>query len=123
MRKIVEALFHGERWHRDDVYIARRRLSSLAPGAWEAVAAARFRRPKELQDSRPPSAIEYGRISADTLIIAGEQDKIKPFGWWKELTAQMARAKVVLIPDAGHCPQLEMPERVNEALIDFLKNA
>jgi pimeloyl-ACP methyl ester carboxylesterase len=123
MRKIVEALFHGERWHKDDAYIARRRSSSLAPGAWEAVAAARFRRPKELQDPRPPSAIEYGRISADTLIIAGEQDKIKPFGWWQELTAQMARTKVVLIPNAGHCPQLEMPEKVNEALIGFLKNA
>jgi 2-hydroxymuconate-semialdehyde hydrolase len=122
MRKIVEALFHGERWHTDDAYIARRRSSSLAPGAWEAVAAARFRRPKELQDPRPPSSIEYGRISADTLIIAGEQDKIKPFGWWQELTAQMATTKVVLIPDAGHCPQLEMPEKVNEALIDFLKN-
>lgn len=121
MRKVVGALFHGEKWARDDEYVERRRLSSLTPGAWEAVAAARFRRPKHLQETRPPSGIEYGRISTQALIIAGEKDKIKPYGWWSELTDQMENAAVTLIPDAGHCPQLEQPDMVNEALIAFLK--
>lgn len=59
------------------------RASSLTAGAWEAVAAARFRRPKALQESRPPSGIAYARIATDALIIAGEQDKVKPTlnGW------------------------------------------
>jgi pimeloyl-ACP methyl ester carboxylesterase len=122
MRKVVGALFHGEEWARDDAYVERRRAGSLAPGAWEAVAAARFRRPKHLQEARAPSEIDYSRIATKTLIIAGEQDKIKPQGWWNELTEQMDNAGVILIPDAGHCPQLEQPDMVNEALIAFLKS-
>ncbi|WP_419827170.1 alpha/beta fold hydrolase [Sphingomonas sp.] len=120
MRRIVSALFHGEAWSRDDAYVERRRATSLMPGAWEAVAAARFRRPAELQQARAPSGIAYGRIATRTLIVAGEKDKIKPGGWWQELTSQMPRAEVVVVPDTGHCPQIEAPEIVNEALIRFL---
>lgn len=121
MRKIVTALFHGERWAQDDAYVERRRASSLTPGAWEAVAAARFRRPKHLQEQRAPSGIDYSRISTDTLILAGANDKIKPYGWWNELTEQMKNAAVTLISEAGHCPQIEQPAIVNQALVDFLR--
>jgi 2-hydroxymuconate-semialdehyde hydrolase len=120
MRKVVEALFHGERWYRDDAYIERRRATSLAPGAWEAIAAARFRRPKEYQEARAPSGIDYARIEAETLVIAGERDKIKPHGWWEELTSQMANARAAIVPEAGHCPQIEQPAIVNRLLLDFL---
>ncbi|MBB6125362.1 alpha/beta fold hydrolase [Sphingobium subterraneum] len=120
MRKIVTALFHDKKWYDDDAYLERRRASSLLPGAWEAVSAARFRRPVELQQARAPSAIDYSRIATDTLIIAGEQDKIKPYGWWEELTSQMAKARVLLVAEAGHCSQLEQPDEVNRALIAFL---
>ena len=121
MRKVVEALFHGESWSADADYVERRRTSSLAPGAWEAVAAARFRRPQQYQDHRAPSAgIDYSRISTETLIIAGENDKIKPHGWWEELAGEMPNAKVVTVPEAGHCAQLEQPDVVNAVLLDFL---
>ena len=121
MTKIVEALFHGERWITDGDYIERRRASSLAPGAWEAVAAARFRRPEEFQEARAPSGgIDYARISTETLIIAGANDKIKPSGWWEELTERMPKANTLIVPEAGHCAQIEQPEIVNEALIAFL---
>jgi len=122
MRRIVAALFHGDAWARDDAYVERRRATSLAPGAWEAVAAARFRRPKDLQEARAPSGIAYGKISSRTLIVAGQDDKIKPDGWWEELTGQMPDAEVLVVPEAGHCPQIERPEIVNDALIRFLAN-
>ena len=120
MRNIVKALFYGEHWPADDAYVERRRAVSLAPGAWEAVAAARFRRPEELQEPRKPSGIAYDQIRADTLIIAGEKDKIKPYGWWEDLTGQIAHSRVVLVPDAGHCPQIEQPDLVSQALVEFL---
>jgi pimeloyl-ACP methyl ester carboxylesterase len=122
MRKIVEALFHGECWAADSAYVDRRRASSLAPGAWEAVAAARFRRPQEVQEIRAPSGgIDFACISTKTLIIAGENDKIKPFGWWEELTGVMPDARAVTIANAGHCAQLEQPDQVNAILLAFLK--
>ena len=120
MRRVVAALFDGEAWASDDAYVERRRETSLAPGAWEAVAAARFRRPAALQATRMPSGIAYERISARTLIVAGGKDKIKPDGWWEELTSRMADTEVVVVPDAGHCPQLEQPGIVNAALLRFL---
>ncbi|MGA8547262.1 MAG: alpha/beta fold hydrolase, partial [Mycobacterium sp.] len=43
MRRIVEALFHDPSYPADDAYVQRRFESSVAPGAWEALAAARFR--------------------------------------------------------------------------------
>ncbi len=120
MRKVVGALFHGESWASDDAYVGRRHETSLAPGAWEAVAAARFRRPASLQAVRTPSGIAYDRISARTLIVAGARDKIKPDGWWEELTSRMHDTEILVVPDAGHCPQIEQPAIVNDALIRFL---
>lgn len=120
MRKVVAALFHGAQWPQDDSYVERRQASSLRPGAWEAVAAARFRRSKHLQEPRTSSGIAYDRIATETLILAGANDKIKPSGWWDELTSQMPNATVRIIAEAGHCPQLEQPADVNNALLEFL---
>ena len=121
MRRIVEALFHQESWARDSAYVERRRRTSLAPGAWEAIAAARFRRPSELQNTRSPSGIAHDRISVPVLIIAGSDDKLKPAGWWDTLAGSIKGACSVVIPETGHCPQLEQPDIVNDLLVEFLE--
>jgi 2-hydroxymuconate-semialdehyde hydrolase len=65
MRKIVEALFHDPSYPANDAYVQRRYESSIAPGAWEAIAAARFRRPVR---PLPTSwAAERGPCSTDEL--------------------------------------------------------
>lgn len=120
MKRVVAALFHGEQWPNDVQYVARRRANSLMPGAWEAIAAARFKRPEAVQEPAPKSTINYAGITVPSLIIAGSDDKIKPYGWWEELTSQMAQARSVVIPDAGHCSQIEQPAAVLRELLDFL---
>nr|MDT0522936.1 alpha/beta fold hydrolase [Streptomyces sp. DSM 41633] len=45
MRRIVTALFADPAYPDDEAYVQRRYASSIAPGAWETLAAARFRRP------------------------------------------------------------------------------
>ncbi|MFK0206308.1 alpha/beta fold hydrolase [Agrobacterium sp. NPDC090283] len=120
MRKIVASLFHAESRATDEAYVERRRESSLAPGAWEAVAAARFRRPVEVQEARERSEIAYDRITAPTLIIAGANDKLKPEGWWDIVAGAISGAQSIVVSEAGHCPQLEQPNLVNKVLIDFL---
>src|ERR1700724_4103570 len=42
MRRIVEALFYDRSFPADADYVRRRYESSIAPGAWESLAAARF---------------------------------------------------------------------------------
>src|SRR5271156_6462655 len=62
MRGIVEALFCNPGYPADEDYVRRRYESSVAPGAWEAVAAARFRRPDAAPSATPSSSRAYERI-------------------------------------------------------------
>ncbi|WP_033287611.1 alpha/beta fold hydrolase [Amycolatopsis jejuensis] len=118
MRAIVAALFHGDRWPADDDYVARRHRLSIEPGAWEAIAAARFRRPAA--EGRPAPGIGYREIGVPTLVVAGAEDKLKPTGWTDELTTQIPVSRAARIADAGHCPQIEQPEPTVAVLLEFL---
>lgn len=61
------------------------------------------------------------RFERPTLVIWGEQDPhlAAPMG---ELDgARVPRGRVERLPQAGHWPQLDAPQRVNELLVDFLR--
>jgi 2-hydroxymuconate-semialdehyde hydrolase len=128
MRRIVEALFHDASYPADADFVRRRYESSTAPGAWEAVAAARFRRPNapaqatgtgtgRLVADRP-----YERIDVPTLVIEGECDKLLPPGWAKQLADCVRDGTAAVIPQAGHCPQIEQPAAVSRLLLEFFEN-
>jgi pimeloyl-ACP methyl ester carboxylesterase len=120
MRRIVEALFHDSSYPADDAYVHRRYESSIAPGAWEALAAARFRRPGLEPPALPSSKRAYERIAVPTLVVEGECDKLLPPGWAAEIAGQIRGGRSVVIPKAGHCPQIEQASMVNHVLVDFL---
>jgi pimeloyl-ACP methyl ester carboxylesterase len=120
MRRIVEALFHDPSYPADDAYVQRRYESSIAPGAWEALAAARFRRPGLEAPPLPSSKRLYERIAVPTLVVEGACDKLLPPGWAAEIAAQTPGGRSAVIPKAGHCPQIEQPSVVNHVLVDFL---
>jgi pimeloyl-ACP methyl ester carboxylesterase len=120
MRRIVEALFFDPAYADDEAYVARRYESSIAPGAWEALAAARFRRPGLDPPPMPSSMRAYERITVPTLVVEGAGDKLLADGWAAEIAAQIPGGRSAVIDDAGHCPQIEQPDAVNELLLDFL---
>jgi pimeloyl-ACP methyl ester carboxylesterase len=120
MRRIVEALFHDPSYPADDDYVRRRYESSTAPGAWEAIAAARFRRPGAAPSPAPSSKRAYQRVSVPTLVVEGGCDKLLPLGWAKEIADQIPRGRSAVVEAAGHCPQIEQSANVNELLLDFL---
>ncbi|MBX5485658.1 2-hydroxy-6-oxo-6-(2'-aminophenyl)hexa-2,4-dienoic acid hydrolase [Mycolicibacterium hassiacum DSM 44199] len=120
MRRIVTALFCDPAYPADEDYVRRRYEASIAPGAWEALAAARFRRPGLDPPPLPSSARPYHRITVPVLVIEGGRDKLLPRGWAAEIAGQIPGAKSAVVPDAGHCPQIERPDVVNEMILDFL---
>jgi pimeloyl-ACP methyl ester carboxylesterase len=120
MRRIVEALFFDPAYPSDDEYVHRRYESSIAPGAWEALAAARFRRPGLEPPPLPSSKRSYERIAVPTLVVEGEGDKLLLPGWAAEIAAQIPGGRSLVVPKAGHCPQIEQPSVVNHVLVDFL---
>lgn len=119
MKRIVAALFFAPSYPEDEAYVARRQESATVPGAWEAIAAARFRRP----GSEPPAAASsrraYERITVPTLIIEGGGDKLLPAGWAAEIAGQIDGARSAVVDAAGHCPQIEQPQVVNDLLLTF----
>lgn len=123
MRRIVTALFADPAYAADESYVRRRFESSIAPGAWESLAAARFRRPGLEAPALPSAQRAYERITVPTLIIEGAADKLLPSGWAAEIAAQIPGGQSVVIEDAGHCPQIEQPAAVAQVLLDFLKGA
>ncbi|WP_166905642.1 alpha/beta fold hydrolase [Mycobacterium sp. DL440] len=121
MRRIVTALFADPAYPADGAYVQRRYASSIAPGAWETLAAARFRRPGLEAPALPSSQRAYDRIGVPTMIIEGDRDKLLPSGWAAEIAGQIAGARSAVIDGAGHCPQIEQPAALTAVLLEFLK--
>jgi 2-hydroxymuconate-semialdehyde hydrolase len=120
MRRIVEALFADPSYPADDEYVRRRYESSVVPGAWEAVAAARFRRPGLPAPPAPSTTGSYDRITVPTLVVEGGADKLLPPGWAAEIAGRIPGGRSVVIDQTGHCPQIEKPSVVNDLLLEFL---
>jgi pimeloyl-ACP methyl ester carboxylesterase len=123
MRRIVEALFYDASFPADHDYVRRRYESSTAPGAWEALAAARFRRPDAAPSPTPSTTRAYERIDVPTLVVEGGDDKLLPAGWAAQIAKQVDGARSVVVDKAGHCPQIEQSSTVNELLLIFLATA
>ena len=120
MRAIVEALFFDPAYPVDEAYVRRRYESSIAPGAWESLAASRFRRPGLEAPPTPSSRRAYERITVPVLMVEGAGDKLLPAGWAAEIAGQIAGARSAVIDSAGHCPQIEQPEALTDLVLDFL---
>jgi pimeloyl-ACP methyl ester carboxylesterase len=88
----------------------------LAPGA----RAAMIERMQQvvLSDPRPWLA----RISAPTLLLWGEQDRMIPFSNAADYLKAIPNATLVALPGVGHLPQEEIPERSAAALRAFLES-
>lgn len=63
------------------------------------------------------------RVSAPTLLVWGERDKLVPPLYADEFAALLRTSERVLIPDAGHLPHLEQPDQVRTAVLRFLGGA
>lgn len=59
------------------------------------------------------------RIAAPTLIVWGDADRIVAPVYAREFAQRIAGARVELIGDAGHLPQLEQQDRVVEVMAKF----
>ena len=88
----------------------------LAPGA----RAAMIERMQQvvLTDPRPWLA----RITAPTLLLWGEQDRMIPFANAADYLKAISHATLVALPGVGHLPQEEAPERSAAALRTFLQS-
>ena len=59
-------------------------------------------------------------LAMPTLIVWGERDRVVPLAQARDAVGRLRRARLVVIPDCGHLPQIERPELFLEALGSFL---
>lgn len=69
---------------------------------------------------RPDATTLLPQITCPTLIIVGENDTVTPKADAEVMAARLPRAKLIVIPDAGHLSNLERPDVFNRAVRDFL---
>lgn len=106
-------------WSHCDVDVRWR--GSIEPGAWEAVAAARFARPgREKGFTGSGSRTDYTRIQVPVLIIGGAQDRLRLPGCWEDLHRNIKGSELSVFSRAAHLPHIEQPERFNEIALEFL---
>jgi 3-oxoadipate enol-lactonase len=75
----------------------------------------------ELEEPLAPPAIgRLAEIRAPTLAIVGENDLEPILQIVDLLVSSIPGAKKVVIPDAGHHPNMEHPQLFNQAVLDFL---
>jgi pimeloyl-ACP methyl ester carboxylesterase len=55
------------------------------------------------------------------LVLTGDQDMLISNTLSEEMADGIAVAKLVIIPDCGHCPQPERPEATVGALVEWLR--
>jgi pimeloyl-ACP methyl ester carboxylesterase len=122
MRRIVSVLFSDPRWADDKEYVRRRYESSLAPGAWEATAAARFKSPvaEERSNIGQQDRTAYERITCPTLLVAGADDKLRMPGFAHEMAARIPRSELHVYQGCGHLPHIEHSGLFNEQSVRFL---
>jgi pimeloyl-ACP methyl ester carboxylesterase len=122
MQSLLRAMFVDSRWSEDASYVARRVEISLRLGAWEAVAAARFKNPAVAtrQQFGRSDETPYGNIPVPALIIAGKEDKLRLPGYARELAERFNDAELHVIEGSGHCPHIERADDVNLILLKFL---
>jgi pimeloyl-ACP methyl ester carboxylesterase len=66
-------------------------------------------------------ATRMGEITHPTLVLWGEEDRVFPLAVGEELHQTLKGSQFIRIPKAGHIPQWERPDLVNQELITFIR--
>jgi pimeloyl-ACP methyl ester carboxylesterase len=122
MQRLLQAIFHHPKWWTDEAYVDRRQEAATAPGAWEAVAVARFQSPlrRPRSDFGQPDRTRYEDIRCPALFIAASNDRLRKSGYADEPARRVRAARVETVTNSGHCPNIERAGDVSDLLLDFI---
>ena len=94
------------------------RLARL-PGFLEAQLAT-VRAQVGLKGQREVLVDRLAQLERPTIVVWGTRDRVLPYSQAKEAFSRLAEGYLELIPECGHLPQVEQPERFVSGLRQFL---
>ena len=118
-RAVLDDLFPGF------VHPSRREdgaLRKLVHDMGDDIGAEAFIRQQTAIMSRPDSRPTLASIKCPTLVLTGDEDNTIPNALSKEMADGIPGAKLVILPDCGHLPQIEQPQATADALVEWLLN-
>lgn len=59
------------------------------------------------------------QLESPTLVVWGERDRVLPPSQAREAMARLRNGTLELVPDCGHLPQVERPQRFVSTLARF----
>ncbi|MGQ0667908.1 MAG: alpha/beta fold hydrolase [Nitrospiraceae bacterium] len=96
--------------------IDRSNRNRQRPGLMKPIMAVKDNLPRWESDF----ATRIGTLTQPTLVIWGEHDQVFPIAVGDALHRTIRDSRFVPIPNAGHIPQWERPDLVNQSLIEFI---
>ena len=64
----------------------------------------------------------FKKMTFPVLVLQGENDPAQPLWYFEGIETVFPNAKLQIVKDAGHFTELEKPEEVSKAILDFLSN-
>ncbi len=120
MAEMMSLLFHDKRWLASE-FVEERYESSLMPGSWEALSAARLRRPGTLKSSNTEEFIKkLMLLRIPLLIMSCEHDPLNQKDWDLNLQKIVKGSRIHRFRHSSHEPQIEEAEECNKVLTEFL---
>ena len=117
---IVALLYHDPKWQTEQ-NIRERYESSIIPGAWEALSAARLRSPVHQVRSTTEEFIkQLSQLNIPLLIMSCEHDPLNQRDWDVNFQKIVLGSKIHRFMHSAHEPQIEETEEFNQVLIEFL---
>lgn len=101
-----------------DWFLEQRRLAQV-PGAMDRLIAAN-RALAGVHGQRIDLREHLAKLTVPTLVVWGADDRIVPVRQAREAIEHIPDGRLVVLPDCGHVPHLEDPERFAEALEEFI---
>jgi pimeloyl-ACP methyl ester carboxylesterase len=119
MRRLLQVVFYDPKWWSDEM-VEERWRASIEPGAWEAVAAARFARPG-VERGFASERGDVRNIRVPVLIVGGDQDLLREPGCWEGLHQQIPDSELKIFSPARHFLHIEFAEEFNQVTMAFFK--
>ena len=120
MRKIIALLYHDSKWQTEE-NIRERYESSIIPGAWESLSAARLRSPVHQPRSTADEFVaQLSQLKIPLLIMSCEHDPLNQRDWDGNFQKIVPGSKVHRFMHSAHEPQIEETDEFNRILTDFL---
>jgi pimeloyl-ACP methyl ester carboxylesterase len=120
MKKIVALLYHDAKWQ-SEINVRERYESSIIPGAWETMSAARLRSPTHQARSTTEEFVkQLSQLTVPLLIMSCAHDPLNQIDWDVKFQKIVPGSKTYRFKNSSHEPQIEETEEFNRVLTEFL---